>query len=73
MEKSSFGHYANPNRQQFQFHQRQDSGTDVLPELLEIFSQQVRPHRPQIVFQQLFQFHGLPVRQVLPSLEQTPA
>jgi CspA family cold shock protein len=28
MEKSSFGHYANPNRQQFQFHQRQDTGTD---------------------------------------------
>jgi hypothetical protein len=29
------------------------AGTYVLPELLEIFSQQVRPHRPQIVFQQL--------------------
>ena len=45
----------------------------ILPEPLELFAQQVSPNALEVVLQQLGKPGGLVVREVLRSLEQTPA
>ena len=48
-------------------------GADVLPELLEVFAQQVSTHAPQVGLQQLRQLDRLPVGQVLAAFQQARA
>src|SRR3990170_1867828 len=45
----------------------------VLPESLKVFSQEMAAHALQIVFEQLRELHCLLIREILASLEQTPA